>query len=307
MSYAFQEVNIPTLSVQNGNDLTFQDPVYLSDSWTEQNPAHMRMMNETAYDLYIIMKTSGDAFYIRSGDSILFPLAPNEQGFFYINKYTHAGPNPALILLTYFSNREEVMPLEENAQAPPAATIQSGLAKISGGITEWGVPTSERANAVATTNLNVNQVRYVWMKVEYPITLTAHQFEVTTAPASNANVRIGIYTADTNIQPTGAPLYDSGSIAVASGFTGVKTTSGLSIALVAAVYLVAINIDVALSMRSINVGTTAIDNNMGANALIQKVVAAQTYGAFPSPGTPWTTTNTGSSGMQHSIVWQWTE
>jgi hypothetical protein len=307
MSYAFQEVNLPTLSVQNGSDLTFKDNTYLSDSWTELNPAHLRMMNGSLYDLLVTMKTSGDSFWLPAGDTILITLAPNEQGFLYVNKYTHAGTNPLLLYLTYFSNREEVLPLE-NSQAPPStAVVLSGQPQTAGGTLLWGIPTSEKATTTSTTNLNANQVRYVWMKVEYSITVNAHQFEVTTTPASNANVRVGIYRADKTLQPTGAPLYDSGDIAVANGFTGIKTITGLSVALPAAMYLVAINIDTNMGMRAINVGTSAVDGTMGANCLVQKVVASQTYGAFPNPGTSWTTLNDSNAGMQHSNIWQWTE
>jgi hypothetical protein len=94
--------------------------------------------------------------------------------------------------------------------------IKSGLAKISGGATEWGIPTNERLTAVGTTTLNTNEVRYVLMRVEYPIALNAWQMEVSTGPASNANLALGIYKADGNLQPTGAPFYDSGSIAFLS-------------------------------------------------------------------------------------------
>ena len=315
MSYALQEINIPVLVVNDGSDLTFTNPTMTSDIWTTQDPAYLRMQNATNADYQVTMMTAGDSFWLRSGDSILFPLAPNERGFFYVCKFINSSSvaTPMFFLCTYFSNRDAIFQLEENSQAPPAlptpayTPVKSGLAQTSGGTTEWGIPTRELAVGVSTTNLNANQVRYVYMRVEYAITLTAHQFEVTSTPASNANVRIGIYRADGTLQPTGAPLYDSGNIAVASGFTGIKTTTGISVALVAAMYLVCINIDVNMGMRAANVGSLTIDNNMGANEIVQKVVATQTYGAFPNPGDKWTTTNTGSAGMQHSIIWQWTE
>lgn len=306
MSYAVTEINVPALSINDGTDFTFNNSTMRNDSWTEQEPAYLRMMNNTGRGFLVGMKTSGDTFWMRPGECILVPLAPNEVGFSIICKYI-LSTNSAndFFLCTYFSNREQVTAIEENSQAPPI--IHSGLAETSTGTIEAGVPTSEKANAVSTTGLNINQVRYVWMKVEYSIIINAHQFEVTTAPASNANVRIGLYRADSSCQPIDTIIYDSGNIPVASGFLGIKKTSGLSIGIPAAIYLVAINIDVAMSLRAINCGTPAIDTNLGANALIQKVVANQTFGAFPTTGTLWTTTNTGSSGMQHSVVWQWTE
>lgn len=185
--------------------------------------------------------------------------------------------------------------------------VKSGLAQISGGALQYGIPTDGLfTGTVGTTGLNANQVRYVFVKIHYAVTLTAWEFEVTTAPASNANVRIGIYKADAFLQPTGAPLYD-GTIAVASGFTGIKSASGLSIALTPGMHLIAINIDVAMSMRAYQVASPAIGAGMGATPIIQKVVASQTYGAMPNPGTAWTTTNEAAGGMQHSLIWQWSE
>ncbi len=189
----------------------------------------------------------------------------------------------------------------------PDGIVKSGLAVISGGATLWGVPTGGLFVSETTSSIAINTVRYTFIRVEYPITLTAHQFEVSTAPASNANVRIGIYRADSTLQPTGAPLYDNGGIAVASGFTGVKTTTGLSVALSPGMYLVAVNCDVTMTMRVLQTGTPTIDTSIGANAFLQKATGSQTYGAYPSPGTSWTTNSNGSAGLQHPVVFQWTE
>jgi hypothetical protein len=185
--------------------------------------------------------------------------------------------------------------------------VKSGLAQISGGATQWGIPTNERFLNVGTSALNVNEVRYVPMRIDYPITLTAFQFEVTTGPASNANIRIGIYAASEQLQPTGAPLYDSGSIAVASSFTGVKTTSNLSIVLAPGMYLVAANTDTAMTVRTFTSSSPMIAAALGTTPMIQRVAATQTFGAFPNPGTAWTSTNTSAGGLQNFAVWQWTE
>jgi len=186
--------------------------------------------------------------------------------------------------------------------------VKSGLAQISGGALQFGVPTNELfTGTVGTTGLNANQIRYVFFKVDYPITITAWQFDVSATPASNANVRVGIYRADGAWQPIGAPLYDNGGTAVANGFTGVKSATGLSVALAPGRYLTAINMDIAMSMRAYQVGSRAIDGGMGTTPIVQKVVNSQTYGALPTPGTVWNATNLAAGGMQHSVLWQWTE
>jgi hypothetical protein len=193
------------------------------------------------------------------------------------------------------------------ATNPYTTLVKSGLAKISGGATQWGIPSNMGFLNVGTSALVVNEVRYVPMRVDYPVTLTAWELEVSTGPASAANLRLGIYAADTNLQPVGAPLYDSGSVAVAQSFTGIKTASSLSIALSPGMYLVALNCDVAMTVRTFTSPSPMIAAALGATPMIQRVSASLTFGAYPNPGTVWTATNASASGLQNFAVWQWTE
>ena len=158
---------------------------------------------------------------------------------------------------------------------------------------------------VGTSTMNVNEMRYVPVIVPYAVTLSAWELEVTTAPGSNANLRIGIYAADSNMQPTGAPLYDSGSVAVASGFTGLKSASGLSVTLSPGVYLICANVDTSMGVRTFISGSPMIGASLGATPMIQRLTATQTYGVLPNPGTAWTATNASASGLQNFAVWQW--
>lgn len=184
--------------------------------------------------------------------------------------------------------------------------VKTGIAKISGGAQQWGIP-STMFTGQATTALTINETRYIPFFNRYPITLTAHQFEVSTGPAGAANVRIGVYAADTDMQPTGAPLYDSGSIAVANGFTGAKTSGAISVPLQTGAYLVAVNCDVAMTLRGVNSPTPTVKDALGTSALAQRFTVAQSYGAFPTPGTAWTTASASTGGLMNSVIWQWTE
>jgi hypothetical protein len=190
---------------------------------------------------------------------------------------------------------------------PYTTLVKSGLAKINAGATQWGTPTNTGFINVGTSTLNINEVRYVLMRVDYPVTLTAWQLEVTAGPTGSANIRIGVYLADTNIQPSGAPIYDSGSIAVATSFTGIKTATGLTASLSPGIYLVALNTDTAMTVRTFTSTSPMIAAALGATPMIQRVAASQTFGAFPNPGTAWTSTNASASGLQNFAVWQWTE
>lgn len=183
---------------------------------------------------------------------------------------------------------------------------KTGIAKPSGGNKQWGIPSTHFVSQ-STTTLTINEVRYIPFFVDYPVTLTAHQFEVTTGPASDSNVAIGVYRADSDLQPTGAPLYDSGSIAVATAFTGAKTSGAISVPLQAGAYLIAVNCSVALTLRSIVHAAATVRDGLGTSAFAQRYTVAQAFGAFPTPGTAWTTLSGSTGGFMSSIVWQWTE
>lgn len=189
----------------------------------------------------------------------------------------------------------------------PSSPLKNGQAVISGGAQQYGIPTRGAATAQSTSTLNVNEARYLPLYVEYPVTLKSQVFEVTTAPGANANVRIGLYLADGTLQPTGAPVYDSGNLAIASGFTGVKTTAISSILINPGVYLMVINTDTSLAVRTFLTPVTTFSSNLGANPFIQRFFVAQTFGAFPNPGTLWTGAQSGGSGYQQCVAWQWSE
>jgi hypothetical protein len=190
-------------------------------------------------------------------------------------------------------------------EAPP--NFRTGLAKITGGgATQYGVPGAV-FNGVGTSALEINKARYTPFIVSRPVTITAFQFEVTSTPASAANVRVGIYRADLEGQPSGAPVYDSGSVAVANGFTGLKTTTGLSVKLKPGTYLVVMNCDVALTVRTIVAPAFYLAAALGGAPMVRRFDVVQSYAAFPTPGTKWDTVITSSTGFDFPAAFQWTE
>jgi len=183
------------------------------------------------------------------------------------------------------------------------ATAQEGVPKISGGATQYGIPNSA-LSSTSTLALTANQVRYNWFQVDSAITVSGWQFEVTTGPASSANVRVGIYRADNDLQPVGAPLLDSGNVAVASGFTGVKNASSLSVVLQPGIYLTAVNCNVAMTLRTLVGGGSFVASAFGSGSVVSNFTVSQTFGAFPLTGTKWTTANSGS-GTSNMVAFQW--
>jgi hypothetical protein len=167
----------------------------------------------------------------------------------------------------------------------------------------YGVPGVSFSN-VATQSLSANTVYYAAFEVTAPLTLDFMAMEVSTAAAGNGTLRLGIYAADSNLQPTGAPLFDSGDLTVTSGAVGILSKQGTAVTLQPGVYLSAVNTSVALTARAYIGGQSFVPTAMGA-ALNVIVSATQTTGAFPTPGTPWIQRANSTTGLRHIPVMRW--
>lgn len=187
-----------------------------------------------------------------------------------------------------------------------SSVVPRGRPKTSGTTESFGLP-NKGFFSQSTTALAANTDRYFPLYVTTPIVFTSINFEVTTTPATNSNVEIGIYNADLNQQPVGGPIYDSGNISVANGFTGIKTVSGTSISLQPGTYLIAINCSVAMTLRELNSPSSFINSSLGTNALGRGFTIARAYAAFPNPGSLWTATDVNNSGEVNYIFFTWNE
>jgi hypothetical protein len=168
----------------------------------------------------------------------------------------------------------------------------------------YGIPNSQMA-AQTTLSATINTVYYAPFEVTAPITLDAMAFNLNAAPAAGGNVRMGVYAADSNLQPTGAPLFDSGDVAITTGTTGVVLKQGTAVTLQPGVYLTAFNTGTAVTLRVPTGGIATITTAMGAAMFVSTLSATQTQGAFPTPGTAWTARGTSATGTVNPVVMRW--
>jgi hypothetical protein len=180
-----------------------------------------------------------------------------------------------------------------------AATVTITTTRYS-----YGIPNGQMA-AQTTLTATINTVYYAPFEVTAPITLDAMAFNLNASPAANGNVRMGVYAADSNLQPTGAPLFDSGDVAITTSTTGVVLKQGTPATLQPGVYLSAFNTGTAVTLRVATGGMATINTGMGAAMYVSTLTAAQTQGAFPSPGTAWTTRGSSSTGTVNLTVMRW--
>lgn len=177
---------------------------------------------------------------------------------------------------------------------------------VSGGSSDYGSPGNSLGNLASAPALGVNTIWYIPIWTMASITINRIAFEVYTSVASS-NVRVGIYAASSSLQPTGAPLLDTGSIATTSG--GVKTAT-VSVALSAGVYLACIVADTTgLSVRGASHsgphaggGINSATFGGGGNVVRSQRSATLSYGALPTTGPAWSSSVDGASPSAEPLI-----
>ena len=162
-----------------------------------------------------------------------------------------------------------------------------------------GAYISGLADAIALT---AGTYFYFPAVVTQQLTLASIKTEVFNASAAS-NIRMGIYTADSNWQPQ-TLLFDSGSISSAT--TGVKSFTTSQV-LAPGLYLGCIqSSDSAVQVRdaasSFVMGVYSINGpnfGGGANLIRGSWSVTGSYGALPGSGTAWTTSSDVSSATLH--------
>lgn len=169
----------------------------------------------------------------------------------------------------------------------------------------YGIPNAQLASQ-ATFSASANTVYYAPFEVTAPLTVDAMAYSIAVTQAAGGNVRMGIYAADSNLQPTGAPLFDSGDAPFTTSTTGAVLKQGTAVTLQPGVYLSAFNTSAAITqVRSPVGGIATLNTTLGGSMFTHTLSVAQTQGAFPSPGTAWTARGTSGTGTVHLAVMRW--
>lgn len=156
-------------------------------------------------------------------------------------------------------------------------------------------------SSLVTNTLSSNVCLYSPWYLAAPLAIDQLVIEVTTAGAAGKLIRVGLYNAGTDWQPT-SRLAD-GAVA-ADGALGTRTLS-VSLTLPAGRYLTAVNTDGVPAIRGVRGGAQrylGYATTIGSSGFIAVWSVAQAYGAFPDPGTA-ATTNTAASTAFISYVW----
>jgi hypothetical protein len=182
------------------------------------------------------------------------------------------------------------------------AVYKTGRAKRSG-VTYYNIPGVSMGWATALTFTNNVDYYTPWV-ARTPLVIDRLATEITTSPGAS-NIRLGFYAADTDWQPIGAPLADSGSLD--SSTTGVKTyTPGTPIFVPPGRYVSVSNFEVAGTAVRALVGSldTPISSSMGSNIFVRGMKVTRTYAAFPTPGTVWDGNDVSVEPVHHVVVYR---
>jgi len=142
-------------------------------------------------------------------------------------------------------------------------------------------------------------VYYFPLLIATTIVIDAVVCEVTTPAAAGNKGRIGIYNADTDLQPT-TLVVDSGEFAIDGA---AVMTVAVSATLPAGRYLLALHLQANCALRSVR--GTAIHQGfnpvLGTNHSCYSITVAKAYAAFSASGTAWDTPAYSSTAMNYPI------
>jgi hypothetical protein len=152
---------------------------------------------------------------------------------------------------------------------------------------------------VGTVTLAANRLLYAPLVLQHSLTIDLLSVEVTTAGAAGALIRLGLYQADIDNQPTDLVL-DAGEVDGAS--VGVKTIS-VNISLSVGRYLLVLNTNATPTLRTFRSGSPFVNSVLGATPFFSALRrSGTTYAVFPATGVGWNNTSASSVGFEHYIL-----
>lgn len=204
---------------------------------------------------------------------------------------------------TVFDANFETVPADSFAfseSSSNAATVTLTTTRYSFGLPGVNIYTP------STNAPSANQTLYTPFKViGKTITVKHVAFEATAVPASTATVRIAVFAADANMQPTGAAVYDSGAISVSTAAAAIYRIRVSPFNLSSGNYLIAYNTNVQFTNRTWISANVFTSNTLGASFPFVYQVTETLSGSYPNPPTKWNTRSSNAPGIWNRVVLGW--
>jgi len=165
----------------------------------------------------------------------------------------------------------------------------------------YGVPNAQ-FGTTGTQSLNGNQTYYEPFEVTAPITVDMYAFEITSTTTST--VRTAIYAADSNAQPTGSPVGDSGAITV-SATAAAYTKQITAVTLQPGMYVKAVNSTAAITFRTQRGGVTYGSAGLTTNPVRSLFRVSSTMTGAYSTALAWNASTGSNVGPVHALMLRW--
>lgn len=181
-----------------------------------------------------------------------------------------------------------------------AATVTLTTTRYS-----FGVPGATLTGA-STAAVNQNTTYYFPFTVRgKPITLKHFAVECTTAGASNVTSRIAIHLADNQLQPTGAPIIQSGAFTVSNTGAAIYRIRVTPTVLNPGNYLILFNVNNGFTGRYWFNPNVFAPNTLGANLIALRSVSQTLSGDFPTTPVKWNVASGANSAGRHYVLLGW--
>lgn len=166
----------------------------------------------------------------------------------------------------------------------------------------FGVPNAQFSTS-GTQSFSANQTHY--MPFEVTASTSVDMFAVESVTVGTAgDLRVGIFTADGNLQPTGTVLAQ-GTIPYTTG-AALYTKQITPVTLQPGVYLIAFNLTTTSTWRRLAGGITFSPQALGASTFSSRIFAsAQTMTSDYTTGPPWNSKTDGTTPHLHGTFLRW--
>jgi len=165
----------------------------------------------------------------------------------------------------------------------------------------FGVPNAQWSTS-GTQSYSANQTHYMPFEVTAPSSVDMFAAEATVAGTAGT-LRVGIFTADANLQPTGTVLAQ-GTIPYTT-VAAVYTKQITPVTLQPGVYLIAFNVTTSSTWRRLAGGISPIPQALGANTFSSRIFASETLSADYTTGSAWTSKTDGTTPHLHATFLRW--
>ena len=165
----------------------------------------------------------------------------------------------------------------------------------------FGVPNAQWSTT-GTQSFSANQTHYMPFEVTAPSSVDMFAVESTTVGTAGT-LRVGIFTADGNLQPTGTVLAQ-GTIPYTTG-AALYTKQITPVTLQPGVYLIAFNVTTTSTWRRLAGGISPIPQALGANTFSSRIFASETLSGDYTTGSAWTAKTDGTTPHLHATFLRW--